>query len=298
MPAISTAIGLGLASASAISGAIGKKKAANAQTKAANSALSVEQQNQTQAVQRQEQALNNEHNLQQPYQRAGIQGTNSLTDLLKTPGQGLLANYGDFKAPTLADAENMPGYQFEKQELINSLDSSAAAKGNLFSGTQGEALENYGNQLATTNYQQAYENAMSGYMANRDTFETNQGNTYNRLRDLMGVGQHATDVLTNAESGTAGDIGNILVNGGQQQAQQINNAGAATASGDRGVADAISSGLNYGANYALDVNAQQRLAQENAITTPYNPNIFVNRGSGYGTPPNMPAPMIYPGIQA
>lgn len=290
MPVLSTALGLGLAAASATAGAIGRSKAAKAQAQGAQSAQALEAANQQKAIDFQTAQTKKEEALQQPYLDAGTQGTNSLRKLLATPGQGLLQNYGAFTAPTLADAENMPGYQFEKKEGIDSLDQSAAARGNLFSGTQGKALVDYGNNVATTNYQQAYQNALTGYNSNFNTFETNQGNQYNRLRDLAGVGQTAANASTQAEQAAANNVGEVLVNGGQQQAQQVNNAAAARASGDKGIGDSIAGGLNYGANYALDVNAQQELQQENAVSTPYNPAIWINRGSGYPQYPNVAAP--------
>lgn len=294
MPAISTAIGLGLAAAGSIAGAVGKKKAANAQQQGAEDSLALQKSNQQQAIDTQNAALARERGLQQPYIAAGSQGLNSIQQLLSKPGEGLLQNYGDFQAPTLEDAEATPGYQFEKQEGINSLDQSAAARGNLFSGTQGKALIDYGNNVATTNYQTAYQNALASYGTNRDTFETNQGNTYNRLRDLAGIGEHATDVLTGEEQAGANNVGNVLVNGANSQSQQINNAAAARASGYRGVGDSIATGLNYGANYALDLNGQQELANENAVTTPYNPSIWVNRGGTYAPNPYpaVPTPQI------
>lgn len=274
MPAISTAVGLGLAAASAASKGIGAAKAAGAQKSGAEQALAVQQQNQAKAIA-----------AQQPYATAGQQGVNTLAQRLSTPGQGLLQGFDEqFQAPTLEQAQQTPGYQFALNEGIGALDKSAAAKGNLFSGSQGKALEQYGQGLADQNYQQIYNNAMGEYQNRFNVFETNQGNEYNRLMGLTGVGQNAA----NAE-------GKIYTDSGNSQASQINNAAAARASGYAGVGDAISGGLNYGADTALQMGQQpNRNLFEN-----YDPKKWVNQG-GYVNPANDPSlnqpPPQIPGV--
>jgi hypothetical protein len=231
MPAISTAIGLGLAGASAASKAIGAHKAANAQKKGAEQALAIQQENQQKAIA-----------AQQPFLTAGTQGVNSLASRLSTPGQGLLQGFDEkFTAPTLEQAKENPGYQFAYGEGINALDKSAAAKGNLFSGTQGKALEEFGQGLAEQNYGDVYNRAMQEYQNRFNIFNSNQSNEYNRLMGLTQVGESA-----------ANQEGQIYTHGGDAQAQQVNNAAAARASGYAGVGDAISGGLSYGANVAQE----------------------------------------------
>lgn len=247
MPAISTAVALGLGAAAA--SGVGKKLAANSQAAGAKSAQQLEAQNQQQAVDYQKQQLEQEQQQWSPYTTAGTQGVNSLASLLKTPGQGLLQGYGDFQAPNPEDVANTPEYKFALEQGTHALDSSAAARGNLFSGTQGTALQNYGQGLASNQYQNAFSNALSTYGTNFNTFNTNQQNQYNRLAGLAGIGESATGQETGQEQQAAGNVGNILVNGAAQQAQQINNAAAARASGYRGIGDAVSSGLTYGANW-------------------------------------------------
>lgn len=230
MPVLSTAIGLGLAGASAASKAIGSSKAAGAQQTGAQQALALQQQEQRNAIQ-----------TQQPYADLGTQSANNLAARLATPGAGLLQGFNEqFTAPTLEQAQNNPGYQFALQQGTQALDQSAAAKGNLFSGTQGKALQEFGQGLGEQNYQQVYNNAMNEYLNRFNIFNTNQGNEYNRLMGGTNVGQNAA----NTEA-------SIYTNSGNAQAQQINNAAAARASGYAGVGNAISGGLNYGADVAL-----------------------------------------------
>lgn len=51
-----------------------------------------------------------------------------------------------------SSVSSLPGYQFQLQQGTRSLDHSAVANGNLFSGAQGKALQSYGQNLADTTY--------------------------------------------------------------------------------------------------------------------------------------------------
>lgn len=230
MPAISTAVGLGLAGASMAGKAIAGSKAANAQKKGAQAALEQQQQQQKKAIA-----------AQQPYADLGAQSVNNLKNLTSTPGQGLLAGFNEqFKAPTIEEAMQNPGYQFAQQQGIDTLDKSAAAHGTLFSGTQGTALEKFGQDLATQNYNDVYNRAMNEYLTRANLFNQNRMNEYGILAGTEGMGQEA-----------ANQISNINMNAGQQNATQINNAAAARASGYTNLGDAIGTGLGYGSQVAM-----------------------------------------------
>lgn len=151
-----------------------------------------------------------------PYLSLGSSSANNLQALL---GKG-------FQAPTLAQAEATPGYQFNLQQGTNAILNNASATGNLMSGTTGTALEQYGQGLAQNTYQQAYNNALQGYNAN--------------LSGLLGgtqIGQGATSTLGALGNQAAGLNTNINMGGAEAQAQQINNAAAAQAYGTLGQAN-------------------------------------------------------------
>ncbi|HEX3941582.1 MAG TPA: hypothetical protein VHX11_08890, partial [Acidobacteriaceae bacterium] len=133
---------------------IGSLAAGSSQSRAAQQALQLQKQNQQAAVAAQTQETQQQQQNEQPFLNVGTQGANSLANFLNTP----------FQAPTLAQAEQNPGYQFALQQGTQALDQSAAATGNLYSGTQGKALEQYGQGLGEQNYQQVYNNAMQQYM--------------------------------------------------------------------------------------------------------------------------------------
>ena len=203
-------------------GAHGATEASNAEQTGAQKAQALEKENQTNAVTAQNTALSNVTAAEQPYQNLGGTSANHLVDLL---GKG-------FQAPTLAEAEQTPGFQFNLEQGSRAIAQNAAATGNLMSGNTGVALEKYGQNLAEGTYQQDYQNALDTYNAN-----------VNPLLSATGIGLNSTGQLSNANLTTAGNTANIDLTSGEQQAQQINNAAAARASGYLGRANAWSGAI-------------------------------------------------------
>lgn len=122
---------------------------------------------------------------------------------------------------TADDFETDPGYQFRLGEGQKQIESSAAARGGLLSGAAAKALTKYNQNFASNEYQNAF-----------NRFNTNQGNTFNRLASLAGVGQTATNQLQQAGQNFANNAGQAAIYGG-----------TARASGYAGQANALSSGL-------------------------------------------------------
>lgn len=89
-----------------------------------------------------------------------------------------------------------PGYDFRLQQGVNALDSSAAARGNLFSGAQAKALTQFGQDFGA--------NEWTNYIA--------------RLTGLAGQGQSAAGNQANAGANFAGNAGNALAAQGNAQA--------------------------------------------------------------------------------
>lgn len=155
-----------------------------------------------------------------------------------------------FQAPTAAQAAATPGYQFAQDQGQQAIQRSAAANGNLLTGGTEKALDQYSQGLADTNYQQVYNNALGQYQMGYNQFENNQTNLYNRLASLAGLGQTTASQLNQQGQSAANGVSNILLGSGQQIGQNINNAGAARASGYVGQANAISGGLSSLGNSA------------------------------------------------
>src|SRR5208283_2917827 len=226
-------------------GAAGSLFGSNTQANAANNAANLQYNlgEQSLGFQKQEYAQNQAN--QAPWLQAGGQALSSLSGLTSTPGQGLLAPFSQqFNAPTAAQAAQYPGYQFQLQQGQNAIQNSAAARGGLVSGNAATALNNYSQGAAQSDYTNVYNQAMQEYMNSFNIYNTNQANQYNRLANLAGLGQTAATTLGNQGQAAAGNVGNIGATMGGQVGQNINNAGAATASGYVGAANAAQGALS------------------------------------------------------
>jgi hypothetical protein len=267
MPAALIAGGVG----SVVSGIIGGNAAQNAasqQVAQEQKALAIQQANQQQAVSYQNQQLATTQGQQQPYLQAGTQGLSSLENLLGVGGGNgqagygsLMQGYGSFSAPTAAQAEAQPGYQFQLQQGLNSLQNSAAAQGTLLSGGTAAGIEQYGQQAATQDYSNVYNQMLGTYQTNYNTFQQNQANEYNRLSGLTNTGQQSADVLAQAQQAAAGNVGNVLTQQSNIQGNTLGNIGAAQAAGTVGQANAYTGAIGNVSNLASTAGMLNYLQQ-------------------------------------
>ena len=163
------------------------------------------------------------------------------------PGYGsLLSSYpgGAFQAPTAQQALNSPGEQAQLQLGETALQKSAAAGGNALTGGEGMALENYAQNLASTNYQSAYGNALNTYGTNYGVWNNQQNNDYSRLMGLSSSGQSAANSLSSAGQASSNNVTNNLLGTGGQIGADYGAQGAASASGTVGAANAWGGGLS------------------------------------------------------
>ena len=110
--------------------------------------------------------------------------------------QALLQNPGSITSD--------PGYQFGLKEGQKTMNNGAAARGMTYSGQQGKALQQFGQDYAGTKLDQSY----------------------NRLSNLAGLGQTGAGTIANAGANYAGQVGNNLT------AQGSANGAAAIANGN------------------------------------------------------------------
>jgi hypothetical protein len=186
------------------------------------------------------------------YAPASLQNNATSTG---APGFGIPAGTGNFgslmqpfseqfKAPTLEQAQNYPGYQFQLGQGLNAMANSAAARGGLVSGNATTAFNNFAQGAAQSDYTNIYNQAMQEYMNRYNIFNSNQTNQFNRLAAISGLGQTTATQLGSLGQASAGNVGNLLLGTGAQVGQNINNAGAATASGYVGATNAATGGIN------------------------------------------------------
>jgi hypothetical protein len=232
------------------------KKAAGTQAAAADRASDA-----------QERMFERQVELQEPFRKAGMAGQNRLMQLLgisnKPTELGADASeeekaqyardlaeynalagskdYGKYASaeftPAQFTANQDPGYAFRMSEGLKALDRSAAARGGLLSGSALKGIQRFGQDLASTEYQNAF-----------NRYQTSRTNTLNPFASLAGVAQSSANTLTNA----AGQFGN-------QMGANIIGAGNAAAAGQVGSANAIAQGLGQGVNFYQNQQMMNRL---------------------------------------
>ena len=146
-----------------------------------------------------------------PYKQAG---DTSLSQLM-----GQMTPDGYFNQTyTGQDIYSDPSYQFRLQQGQDAIQSSAAAQGGLLSGATLKALQNYGQESASQEYSNSY-----------NRFNADQTNRYNRLSNLVGIGQNAAAQVGNAGAQTAQAVANNTMAGANSiAAGQIGSANAWT----------------------------------------------------------------------
>jgi hypothetical protein len=222
----------GVIAGSAIIGAgasiFGGNKAADEQKKASKKAAKL-----------QKQALAQQLALTKPYVEAG---TNALAEYQK------MAPYEDFG---MKQFEADPGYNFRMAEGMKGLERSAAARGLLQSGSTLKGIQQYGQNLASAEY----DNAFSRYLTQREA-------RMNPYAYLTGIGQAAAA----GQAANVGSSGAALA----EIAAQRGNASAAQAAGMGGaIGNAFGSiGQGVGSYYAN----QPYMNYLSSITPTYNVN--------------------------
>jgi hypothetical protein len=187
------------------------------------------------------------------------------------------AEYGSLARPFgMQDFQQDPGYAFRQAEGMKALERSAAARGGLMSGATMKGIQRFGQDLAS----QEYQNAFNRYQIERAA-------RLNPLQSLMGSGQSAANVMTGATGQAASNIGQMQLGAGQ-----------ARASGYVGQANALAGALGSIGQAALQYplyQAQMDYLKRGGMTPgggadgpygtpPYNPGNFFpsNRPGQFG----------------
>jgi hypothetical protein len=242
------AIAAGVSAASSLAGgAMAKsaaKKASKAQVQAAQDANAA-----------QERMFQKQMELQEPFRQGGLTAQDQIMQLLGIGGDKNAQGYGSMaKAFGTEQFQQDPGYAFRQAEGMKALERSAAARGNLLSGSTLKGVQRFGQDLAS----QEYQNAFNRYQVERAA-------RLNPLQSLMGSGQSAANVMT----GAAGQMG-------QNEASNIYNAGQARASGYIGQANALNTALGQIGGIASS------LPEQNAMINYYRSNTPGRTGTGPG----------------
>ena len=147
--------------------------------------------------------------LQEPWRQAGITALNKL----QSPEM-------QFTPFTADKFQTDPGYAFRLSEGLKTISRNAAARGGLLSGATLKAVGRYNQDLASQEYQNAY-----------NRYNTDYNMKLGPLQTLAGYGQGATNNLAGATSAYGTNQAETLANTGNIKASSYLNATDALARG-------------------------------------------------------------------
>lgn len=191
----------------------------------------------------------------QPYMQAGQSGLTALAQGLGlAPGDGPAGANGSLTAkfqPTMAQLQQTPGYEFTLGQGQESTQNSYAAQGLGTSGAAMKGATQYAEGLASTTYQQQFQNYL-----------TQNQQIYNMLGGISGNGQNAASGLGSLGLNATGQINQAIMSGGNANAAGIVGSANALSGGLNSIG---SSGLLYGLN-AAGMFGNQNSSPFSAIT--------------------------------
>lgn len=179
---------------------------------------------------------------QSPYTGAGSSSISMLMQALQSGkfGVGSTGTAPTFTAPTLADAQNAPGYQFAQQQGDKGILAAQAASGGAITGGTSKALEGYNENLAQTNYSNVYNQALQGYQANLAGYQTNLAAQQQQFQQLLAPSQLGENATSSLNSN--------LTQGTLSIADLMSSIGTAQAGGTLGSTQALNQGIGGAVN--------------------------------------------------
>ena len=231
-----------------------------------------------------------------PYYNQYANGYQAAPDLM-------VGNYqspGDFD---MSKFQQDPGYAFRMSEGLKALDRTAAARGDLISGGAMKGAMRYGQDMASQEYQNAFNrygqnrefnsnlfNQNRSYQTgqynqnrnfNTDLYKMNRSDALTPLGSLMSSGQNAANQMGSAGQNYASNAGSTFQNAGNAAANGINAAGQAGAMGQMGAASIQGNTLNNMASSYSQANMLNALRGSTPMVAPRG--YVADTGGGYGT---------------
>ena len=237
---------------SAVIGGIASNKAAGAQASATSQAADLQSQVAREQLALQQRVYEEGVARQQPWLKAGEQALNKLVPLTDYQQFGM----NQFQAD--------PGYGFRMSEGMKALERSAAARGGLLSGSTLKATQRFGQDLAS----QEYQNAFNRYQAERQA-------RLGPLQSLAGVGQTTAQQLGAAGQQFAGQSAQTAGQMAANVGDLMTSGAAARASGYVGGANALTGALGTYLNYSQGQNMLNALRPPVAAPAPTYPSMPV-----------------------
>lgn len=200
-----------------------------------------------------------------PYRESGVANVNRLNTLLGIGGNTGAADYGRFATaeftPEMFKAGVDPGYGFRMSEGLKAVDRQAATRGGLISGNALKASQAFGQDMASQEYQNAF-----------NRYQTTRGNTLSPFQTGAAAGQSAAAMQgqANVNFGSAG--GQAIGQFGQGASGIYGNAGNAMntaygnyGQGTTGVLGAYGTNATNALTGAANANASGIVGSANAF---------------------------------
>ena len=221
---------LGGAAISSLASMYGAGKLGQASMDAANRLATANQS----STQLQSQMYNDQVARQQPFYQAGLNALKPYTTgIMGTPEQQAAGQPGSLVRPFAAtDFQADPGYAFRVSEGLKALDRTAASRGGLLSGATLKGAENYNQNMASNEYNNAY-----------NRYVGNQATQRNALAGLTGFAPTAAQQIGNAGSNYATNVNNLSTNTATNYANADLTGAAARQSAYMGAGGAFANAL-------------------------------------------------------
>jgi len=215
--------------ATAVVGAYSANRAAKTQAQAAKEAAAIQSESTDESLALQEKMYEEGVQRQIPWQEAGTQALQRLQEGLQTGGEF---------AKKFGGVIDDPSYEFRLKQGQRALDASAAARGNLFTGGQQQAVQEFGQGLASTEYQNAY-----------NRFYDDQQRRLQATQSLAGVGQSVASGLASQGAQFAGTSANIAQTGVQNVNDWMTSGASARAAGQVAVGNQLTGAIGQGIGF-------------------------------------------------
>jgi hypothetical protein len=270
--ATSTAI-LGAGALGAGAGVYGSSRAAKTQANAARDAANAQVEAADRAANAQREMFERQVELQAPFRQAGLTAQNRLMTLLGLEGgEAGAPDFGRYSRDFgTADFEADPGYGFRMSEGMKAIERSAAARGGLLSGSTLKGVQRFGQDLASSEYGNAY-----------NRFYAMRNAQLNPLQSLTGQGQTSANTLTNAAGDFGKGLASTYMSMGNVEAAGATGAGQARASGYVGGANALTGALQSGMGNYLTASYLARMPGPGVNAYAAQPGTFYGP-AGYGS---------------
>lgn len=190
---------LGGAGISSLASMYGASKLGQASMNAANRVATANQS----ATQLQSQMYQDQVARQQPFYQAGVNALGPYTTgIMGTPEDRAAGRAGSLVRPFAAtDFQADPGYGFRMSEGLKALDRSAASRGNLLSGATLKGAQRFGQDIASNEYNNAY-----------NRYVGNQATQRGALGNLAGFAPPAAAAMGAAGSNYGTNVNNLGIN--------------------------------------------------------------------------------------